>query len=127
MIKKLPKILIADDETLLRESLTTVLEEEYDVISAATGGEAVAKVKKEQVEIVILDLRLPDLDGLEVLRRIKEIDPTIAVIIVSAIKEAPTELKAKALGAFDYITKPFNLEELFWLLKKALEKRSLAK
>ncbi len=120
-------ILIVDDEESLRKSLTMVLEGKFNVLTAKDGKEALEAVQKKTVDLVLLDIRLPEIDGIEVLERIKQIDETIVVIMLTAVLTVNTAVQAMKRGAYDYITKPFNIDELLALVSKAIEKRDLLK
>lgn len=122
-----PNILIVDDEKSLQHSLKMALDGNYTVFSAGTGKEALDLARKKAIDLVLLDIRLPEVDGIEVLERIKEIDETINVIMITAVLTVNTAVAAMKRGAYDYITKPFNIEELQTLIAKALEKRALQK
>jgi DNA-binding NtrC family response regulator len=122
------KILVVDDEHLIRWSLEqSLIKQGYDVATAASGEEAVKQVQDEAPELVLLDIQLPGMDGLEVLEKVKEIDGEIIVVMVTALGVLETAVKAMRLGAYDYINKPFNLDELSIIVKKALETRQLRK
>jgi DNA-binding NtrC family response regulator len=120
-----PVILIVDDEPNVRESFRLVLEDAYDVIDVPDGVRALDAVRASQVDLVLLDIRLPEMDGIEVLERIKTIDEGVEVILVTAVKTVRTAVAAMKLGAFDYVTKPFDEDELLTLVRRALQKRSL--
>ncbi|MBI4247032.1 MAG: sigma-54-dependent Fis family transcriptional regulator [Candidatus Rokubacteria bacterium] len=120
-----PVILVVDDDAGLRESFRLVLEDEYDVLDAPDGPAALEIVRSRQVDLVLLDIRLPEMDGIEVLERIKAIDEGVEVVLVTAVKTVSTAVAAMKLGAFDYLTKPFEEPELLSLIARALEKRSL--
>ena len=120
-----PVILVVDDEPNVRESFRLVLEDAYDVIDAPDGARALEAVRTSQVDLVLLDIRLPEMDGIEVLERIKAIDDGVEVILVTAVKTVRTAVAAMKLGAFDYVTKPFDEDELLSLVRRALQKRSL--
>jgi DNA-binding NtrC family response regulator len=120
-----PTILVVDDDPGLRESFRLILEDEYDVLEAADGPAALEAVRCRQVDLVLLDIRLPEMDGIEVLERLKAIDEGLEVILVTAVKTVRTAVAAMKLGAFDYLTKPFEEDELLSLIRRALEKRSL--
>jgi len=118
------KILIIDDEKTQREALASFLEKEnYSTLTAERGGEGI-KLSKG-VDLVLLDLKLPDMDGLDVLSKIKEIDPEIEVIMLTAYGTVETAVSAMKKGAFDYLTKPIDLDELLLLIKRALEKKEM--
>jgi DNA-binding NtrC family response regulator len=120
-----PVILVVDDEPGLRESFRLILDDDYEVIDAADGPAALDVVRACQVDLVLLDIRLPGMDGIEVLERIKAIDEGVEVILVTAVKTVRTAVAAMKLGAFDYLTKPFEEDELLSLVRRALERRSL--
>jgi two-component system response regulator AtoC len=122
------RILVVDDEHLIRWSLEQSLKKQgYDVITAASGEEAVRQVQDESPALMLLDIQLPGMDGLQVLEKVKEIDAEIIVVMVTALGVLETAVKAMRLGAYDYINKPFNLDELSIIVKKALETRQLRK
>jgi len=122
------RILVVDDEHLIRWSLEQSLKKQgYDVTTAASGEEALRLIHEETPELMLLDIQLPGMNGLEVLEKVKEIDSEILVIMVTALGVLETAVKAMRLGAYDYINKPFNLDELAIIVKKALETRQLRK
>jgi len=124
--KILPNILVVDDEISVIESFKQLLEGEYRVLSATNGQEALEKVEKENLDIILLDIRMPGMDGMEVLRRIGEMDGSeVDVIMVTAVNTMKTAIEAMKLGAYDYITKPFDVDEVLVSINKALEKRRL--
>jgi DNA-binding NtrC family response regulator len=120
-----PVILVCDDEPGLRESFRLILDDEYEVIDVPDGPAALEVVRSSQIDLVLLDIRLPGIDGIEVLERIKAIDESVEVILVTAVKTVRTAVAAMKLGAFDYLTKPFEEDELLSLVRRALERRSL--
>jgi DNA-binding NtrC family response regulator len=120
-----PTVLVVDDDPGVRESFRLVLEDEYDVLEAANGPEALALVEAAPVDLVLLDVRLPGMDGIEVLERIKGLDDRIEVILVTAVQTVRAAVAAMKLGAFDYITKPFDEDEILPVIRRALEKRAL--
>jgi DNA-binding NtrC family response regulator len=120
------KILVVDDEHLIRWSLEQSLKKQgYEVITAASGEDALRQIQEEAPAMMLLDVQLPGIDGLAVLERVKEIDSEIIVVMVTALGILETAIKAMRLGAYDYINKPFNLDELSIIVKKALETRQL--
>lgn len=123
---KLNKILVVDDEHLIRWSLEQNLKKQgYDVFTAGTGEDALRLAREEQPDLVLLDIQLPGISGIEVLDKIKEFDEDIIVIMVTAHGGLDTAVNAMRLGAFDYVNKPFNLDELSIIIKKALETSDL--
>ena len=107
------RILVVDDEPdaveLLQEFLTA---KGYDVIIACDGEEALRQVKEHRPHLILLDVRMPKLNGMEVLKRVREIDHEVGVIMVTAVNEEETGREALKMGAFDYITKPLALQYL---------------
>jgi two-component system response regulator AtoC len=121
------RILIVDDEPGVRESLRMVLKERFDVLAAASGDAALELLNSESVDVLLLDLLMPGLDGLEVLERIKQRGTTPQVIMLTATKTVKTAVTAMKLGAFDYITKPFDVEELLLIVDRAVQSAALAR
>jgi two-component system, NtrC family, response regulator AtoC len=120
-----PVILVVDDEPGLRESFRLILDDDYEVIDVPDGTAALEVIRACQVDLVLLDIRLPGMDGIEVLERIKAIEEGVEVILVTAVKTVRTAVAAMKLGAFDYLTKPFEEDELLSLVRRALDRRSL--
>jgi two-component system response regulator HydG len=120
-----PVILVVDDEPGVRESFRLILDEDFEVIDVADGAAALDVVRSAQVDLVLLDIRLPGMDGIEVLERIKGIDEGVEVVLVTAVRTVRTAVAAMKLGAFDYLTKPFEDDELLSIVRRALERRSL--
>jgi two-component system nitrogen regulation response regulator GlnG len=118
------KILIADDEKTVRYSFRKLLNrEDYKVIEAATGLEALAVFSKEQPDLVVLDIEMPGLGGLEALKRIKATHPNVPVIIITAFGTTDRVIEAMKEGAFEYLEKPFDIEKLHSVIRQALEIR----
>jgi len=115
-------ILIVDDDARLRESFEKlVVEEGYEVRTAATGEAGLEAVKQELPDLVIMDVRMPGMGGLETLRLIREIDPKLPVIVMTAFGTTDTAIEATKLGAFDYVLKPFEIPDILTLIEQALE------
>lgn len=115
-------ILVVDDEEVVRDFFTRTLTE-YKILTAASGEEALYIVKKEKPDLVLLDIKMPGIDGIETLRQIKHIDQHIEVIILSAHGTLKTNIEAARLGAFDSIAKPFDLGDMKLVIKDALMRR----
>ena len=121
-----PKILIIDDEPLMRMSISDALKEEgYEVSETASGREGVSLAKDASFDIVITDLRLPDLDGLEVLKSCKRASSETMVVLITAYGAVETAVEAMKYGAYDYITKPFRMEELLLMIRRMVRLRDL--
>lgn len=121
------RILIADDEQIIRESLSFVLKKEgYDVEEAANGMEALRKHEQKPFDIVITDIEMPELRGIELLERITQRSPRTFVMIITAFASIETAIQALRKGAYDYILKPVEFDDLLHRLKKLVEHRELA-
>ncbi|BCG45529.1 Two-component system response regulator protein [Citrifermentans bremense] len=120
------KIMVVDDEHLIRWSLEQNLKKQgYEVFTAGTGEDALRLARDEQPDLVLLDYHLPGINGLEVLQRLKELDEEILVIMVTAQGGLETAVNTMRHGAYDYINKPFNLDEMALVIRKALETSEL--
>ncbi len=120
-------ILVVDDEHGVRQSFKMVLKEHYWLDFAEDGQTALDIFKQKHIDLVLLDILLPDLDGLVLLKQLKEIEPETEIIMVSALQEIASAVQAMKLGAFDYITKPFEVGDLLAVVKRALETKRLQK
>lgn len=118
------KILIVDDEVGPRESLRMILKPLYDVHTAASGEEAIKYIQSNKVDLVTLDLKMPGLSGLQVLREIKRINNDIEVVIITGYGTLPNAKEAIRYGAGDFISKPFNVADIISVISKSFERRS---
>lgn len=125
--QKKANILVVDDEYGVRQSFNMVLKKDYTVFLAQTGAEAVDVFTKNSVDLILLDIILPDANGLDLLEKFKEMDPNTEIIMVSAVNEIKTAVKAMKWGAYDYVVKPFVVEDILNLVNRALEKHNLVK
>jgi two-component system response regulator PilR (NtrC family) len=122
------KILVADDEQSMREFLDIMLKKEGYKVSLAPNGEEVLKLAEKDIfDLILMDLRMPKMDGIAVLKKIKALSPETIVIIITAYASADTAIRAMKEGAYDYITKPFKVDEIKLIIKNALEKKYLEK
>jgi len=111
-------ILVVDDEKSIRLSLEMALKKlDVTVLSAENGANAIKMFRKHKIDLVILDIKLPDIDGIEVLRQIKQIDRSCTVMMMTHLSEVKLAVRAMKLGAYDYYTKPFSIEEMITALK----------
>jgi two-component system KDP operon response regulator KdpE len=117
-------VLIVDDEPAIRRLLRTSLTAQgYQTIEAETGEQALARLAKNRVDVVVLDLGLPDMDGLDVLKRLREAASALPVVVLSSRGDEAGKVKALDFGADDYVTKPFGMDELLARLRAALRHR----
>ncbi len=112
------RVLVVDDDPNVQEILREFLSAKgYEVISAGDGAEGLRRVKEERPHLILLDIQMPKMDGLEVLRQLRAIDPAVGVIMITGVNEEEIARKAMELGAFDYIVKPLDLpylEQSLW-------------
>ena len=119
-----PHILIVDDEMGPRESLKMILNPYYTVHTADRGAQAIEMLKQIPVDLVTLDLKMPGLTGINVLEKVKEHDPDIEAIIITGYGSLDTAIEGLRLGAFDYISKPFDVNHILALVRRGLERRN---
>ena len=120
-------ILIVDDESGARKTFGNILKAKgYDVDSAGTGQEAISKIREKFFNIVFLDIRLPDISGLEVLKSISEINEDTVAIMVTAYASIDSSIEAMNEAAYSYITKPVNMDQVMQVIHGALEKQRLS-
>jgi PAS domain S-box-containing protein len=117
------RILVVDDELGPRESLRMLLKPSYDIHTADSGRAALALLPQVRPDIVILDIKMPEMDGLEVLRRVKQVDPTIEVVMITAYASLETVKLALTHGAFEYLIKPFSRQDLEDVVRRAVIRR----
>jgi len=121
MATKKRKVLIVEDEAVVRDSVREwLVEDGYDVEVAEDGEEALKKIKNEEFGVIVLDLKLPDIDGLQVFEHAKELKPETKGVIITAYPSQETRDRAKKLGLMDYLAKPFKVEDLEKLISQAL-------
>ncbi len=121
MAAKKRKILLVEDEAVVRESVRDwMVEDGYEVECVGSGEEALERMKKEAFGVVVLDLRLPGIDGLQVFEQAKELTPETKGVIITAYPSKETREKAKRLGLLDYLPKPFKVEDLEKIVAGAL-------
>jgi DNA-binding NtrC family response regulator len=120
------RVLIADDEQIVIQSCLRILsEDEFIVDTAHNGLEALAKIGEQEYDMLILDIKMPKMNGIEVLQRVKETHPDIDVIMITGLNQIETAVKAMKLGAFDYLPKPFDPQEFELVIERAFERRQL--
>lgn len=120
------KILIVDDEQIVRDSLTHWFEEDgYQVSSAVDAFDVLKDLQPGKYDIMLVDIKMPKMSGLELLEKVKEIDPDCIVIIITAYASVPSAVQALKNGAFDYVTKPIDPDELSHLIKNAIKQKTL--
>lgn len=121
------KILVVDDEQSMRDVLSIMLKRAgYGVTAASDGEEAIGHIHKELFDLVITDLRMPKVDGLEVLKAVKACSPETVVLMITAFASAESAVEAMKHGAYDYLTKPFQVDEVQLIIRNALERRRLS-
>ena len=118
-------VLVVDDEEGVRASFRVLLEDECTVLEAEDGERALEVLRRHEVDVVMLDQRMPGEPGIDVLSRIKALDPSVVVVLATAVHEVRTAVEAIKRGAYDYITKPFDVEDIELLVRRALDKRAL--
>jgi len=124
---KKKRILVVDDEQDVRETLESVLAKlDYDPIVAPGGKEALELIKQNKIDVVLSDLYMPEMDGIELLKRVKTENRNIVFLMITAHPTIETAVDAIKKGAYDYLTKPFHIDEVKMKLNRALEKSGLA-
>ncbi|MFQ5949305.1 MAG: sigma-54-dependent transcriptional regulator [Nitrospiria bacterium] len=121
------KILVVDDEITVRESVKMLLKREYSLLFAADGMEGLQRFQEVSPDLVLLDVTMPNMDGMAALKKLREIDPDIPIVMLTATLATKTAVEAMKAGANDYLTKPFDHDELRLVIAKALAARALEK
>jgi len=125
-MRKKPRILVVDDEWAMQEALRDWLKEDgYEVGLASSGEEAIVKAKQKNWEVILLDLKMPGMDGLEALKRLKEVNPEAEILMMTAYATVDTAVQAMKEGAFDYLVKPFDPDEVQMQIKKIVQHKDL--
>jgi DNA-binding NtrC family response regulator len=120
-----PKILVVDDEEGARDALEVILEDEFDVTTAASGTEALDLCHYTHFDLIFLDVSMPEIDGIETLERLKALSDRTDVVMISASDRAQMAVKSIKLGAYDYITKPFEADDILSAVERVLQKQTL--
>jgi len=120
------RILVADDEEGIRESLSLILGEEYELAFAEDGQETIAKLTQERFDLVLLDIKMPKLDGLEVMKRLKEQQVFVPVLVLTAYQSVELAKEAVKLGALDYLPKPFDREQILQAIRGVLKPHGIS-
>lgn len=125
MVELKHTILVVDDDIKILDAFETLLKNGYEVLVTTSAEKALEIINDKKINLVLLDLLLPGMDGIEALQQIKNIDEGIEVIIITGVETLQSSIKAMQLGAYDYLVKPFNINEVSIIIKKALEKQYL--
>jgi len=118
-----PRVLVVDDEMGVRESLRAILQPEYEVLTASTGEQALDLIRREPVDVMTLDLKMPGLGGINVLEAAKQVDPDVEVLIITGYGSLDTAVQGLRLRAFDYLAKPFDSTHVRRLVGMAIAHR----
>ena len=124
-MKRRGTVLVVDDEPGVRASMRAILEETCEVLEAENGADALELLAAREVDLVMLDQRMPGEAGVDVLSRVKALDESVIVVLVTAVRDVRTAVEALHRGAYDYLTKPFDVDDILALADRALEKRAL--
>ena len=123
--KRRGTVLVVDDEEGVRASIRAILEETCEVLEAENGAAALEVMRTRDIDLVMLDQRMPGEPGIDVLPRVKAADPSTVVVLATAVHDVRTAVEALRRGAYDYLTKPFDVDDILLLVERALEKRAL--
>jgi len=128
MSKERTRILIVDDEEIVRESLSAWLEKDgYTLATAPDGETALARIRKERWSLLLVDLKMPGIDGLQVLEESRKVQPDAVAVIMTAYATVDTAVAAMKIGAYDYLVKPFDPEELSLMIQKIVTQQALVR
>ncbi|NQU07849.1 MAG: response regulator, partial [Candidatus Abyssubacteria bacterium] len=122
-----PVLMAVDDDTNVLETCRDIFKDIYDVVLMESASEALSHLSDNHVDLIFLDIKMPEVDGMEMLHQVRMMDDPPPVVMVTATRTAKSAVAAMKLGAFDYITKPFNVDELRLVAEKSLENRTLVK
>ena len=117
------KILVCDDEKSVRESFEFILRDRYELIFANDGPEALEHIKNHPIDLILLDIKMPKMDGIKVLKEVKKMNPAIKVIVVTGYSSIDTAHRAIKSGASDYIPKPFDKDYILKAIEKVLKEK----
>lgn len=121
-------ILVVDDDPAVRSVVSRKMQsDDYECVVATDGRDALEKANEQEFDVVLLDIKMPGPSGMEVLPQMVEQHPDVCVVMITAIIDTQTAVEAMKLGAYDYVTKPFNLDDLSLRVEKALERKRLLK
>ncbi len=127
-LERKPRILVVDDEEIARKNLAHILSKEnYNVSTAATGIDALKEMKSSEFDVILTDLKMENVDGIEILKKAKIMSPETEVIMITGYATVDSAVETMKMGAFHYVSKPFHLDEVRGIVEKALEKKSLKK
>src|SRR6202453_1027518 len=127
MLPEKKQVLIVDDEPNLRKILAAQLSRDgYDVMTAEDGEQGLATLRDHHIDLVVTDLKMPKVDGMQLLREALRLDPDLPIVMITAHGTVDTAVEALKIGAFDYLTKPFDKDEVRAIVAKALKTRLLA-
>ena len=119
-----PSVLIVNDEKIVGESFRLALRDDYQLHNAASARQAIQRIQQHPMDLVFLDLLLPDMNGVELLKKLKQVEPATRVIIITAVPKIESAVNAMKAGAFDFLAKPFARDQLLSMVKRALARRN---
>jgi len=122
-----PVLMVVDDEPSVRETCRDIFKDIYDVVLQKSAAKALSHMADNHIDLILLDITMPDMDGMEMLKQVRLIDDPPPVVMVTGIRTIKSAVEAMKLGAFDYLTKPFDIDELRMVAEKALENQTLIK